>query len=100
MRRREPFAVSAARGVVDRLDRDRTDLAPDRFGHDVGDHVRCIGDRPENSQAPGRDARTAMTKDRSPVGVHSLDPIQAWSELQLGLDKGQPAHGSVPAIHG
>jgi hypothetical protein len=73
--------------VVYRLYRDRTDLAPDRLRYDVGGRVWRIGDRPENSQTLGRDAKTAMTKGRTRVGVHSLDLIQHWSELQSGLAK-------------
>jgi RNA polymerase sigma factor (sigma-70 family) len=48
--------------------------------------VRYIGDRAEDGQALGRDAETAITKDLTRVGVHCLDPIQKWNELQSGLD--------------
>ena len=46
----------------------------------VGGAVRLGGRRPQDSQALGRDAKTASTKDLARVRIHFLDLIQAWRQ--------------------
>jgi hypothetical protein len=56
-----------AEGVVDRLDRDGADLAPDGPGHRVRADVGLTCDRPKDGQSLGRHLDAASAKKVSRV---------------------------------
>ena len=59
-----------AEGVVDRLQRDGTDLGPDDLGHGVGRDVGLTRDRAQDRQPLGGDLNTAFTKEVRRIGNH------------------------------
>lgn len=73
----ESFGDEKAEGVVDRLERDRTDLGPhhvrDRIGRDVGTARDC----PEDGQSLGCYLDSALAEEFSRIRAHAgrLDQI-------------------------
>jgi len=57
--------------VVDRLERDRADLAPHRVGDGVGGDVRRRGDGAQHREPLGGDVNGALAQERSRVGGHA-----------------------------
>ena len=67
----EAFSGEEAKGVVDRLERDGTDLGSDCLGDIVGREVRLTRDRPQDRQSLGRDLNPTLTKKLSRIVGHS-----------------------------
>jgi hypothetical protein len=59
----ETFGYEHAERVVHRLERDRTDLGPDRFGDGIRRDVGPARDGPEDGEPLRRDLDAALTKE-------------------------------------
>ncbi len=63
-------ADQEAQSVVDGLQRDRTDLGPDRLRDLVGGDVRSAGDRPQHRETLRGDLNSAFAEKAARVLVH------------------------------
>ena len=66
----QPFGDQNAERVVDRLERDCTNLRPDRISHGVRCDVRLTRHRAHNSQPLSGDLNTALPKEVCRVSDH------------------------------
>lgn len=73
----ESFGDQNAEGVIDRLERDRTDLSSDRFGHRIGCDVRLSRDDAKDGQTLGCDLDASLPQQLRGIDVHPniLDQI-------------------------
>jgi hypothetical protein len=71
-------------GIVDRLQRDGTDLGPDHFGHGISRDVRLTGYGPQDRQSLGRHLDTALPKEVSRGSGHCAriaEPFESFKYL-------------------
>ena len=67
----QPFGDQNAERVVDRLERDGTDLGAHSLGHSVGGDVRLTRYSPQNRQPLGSDLNSALPKEVCRVSRHT-----------------------------
>jgi hypothetical protein len=79
-------------GVVDRLERNRTDIRADPFGHAIRGDVRLTGDDAHDREPLRGDVNAALAQERGRVAVHP-DTLDQDLELFTGLIDEKVADG-------
>ena len=79
----ETFGREHTKRVVHRLERNRTDLVPDRFRDGIRGDVRLARDGPEHGEPLRRDLDAALTKELSRIGRHATSLDQIWNDSKI-----------------
>jgi hypothetical protein len=88
----EPMVDEQREGVVDRLERNRTDIRADPFGHAIRGDVRLTGDDAHDREPLRSDVNAALAQERGRVAVHP-DTLDQDLELFKGLIDEKVADG-------